>query len=58
MGRRTKVRICECCGKRMNPRRLWICEECQAEGRTIHANGKINTAELEAVARDEAEGAS
>ena len=52
MGRRPKVRICKCCGKRMNPRRLWICEECQAEGRTIPANGKNNTAELEAVARE------
>lgn len=52
MGRRPKVRICKCCGKKMNPMRLWICEECQAEGRTIHANGKINTTELEAVARE------
>ena len=52
MGRRPKVRRCKCCGKKMNPMRLWICEECQAEGRTIPANGKINTAELEAVARE------
>lgn len=52
MGRKKKVRTCRCCGKKMNPMRLWICEECQEEGRTIQTYGKINTAELEAVARE------
>lgn len=49
--RKRKVRHCRCCGGEMSPFRLWICENCQAIGRTVIPPQQINTQELETVAR-------
>lgn len=46
-----QVRHCRCCGETMSPVRLWICENCQALGKTVVPLRKINAQELEAVAR-------
>lgn len=49
--REEKARHCRCCGEAMSPVRLWICENCQALGRTVVPPHKINAEELETVAR-------
>ena len=49
--RKKQVRHCRCCGEEMSPVCLWICESCQAIGRTVAHPRQINTQELETVAR-------
>lgn len=52
MRKRKSVRRCRCCGAALQPTRLWLCEECQAAGRTVPKKERVDTEELEAVARE------
>lgn len=49
--RKSSVRRCRCCGEPMPPVRLWVCEICQMQGRTVRLPETLNGAELETVAR-------
>lgn len=49
--KKKQKRSCKCCGAELQPTRLWICEECQAAGRTVKRQPATNTQELEGVAR-------
>lgn len=51
--RRRKNRVCKCCGKRMPPYDLWVCEDCRLAGRAaeLEVIGRIQVKELMEVAR-------
>lgn len=51
MKKAKKIRTCKCCGARMGPNRLWLCESCREAGMTVKPPERINTQELDAVAR-------
>lgn len=50
--RRRKSRVCKCCGKRMPPYDLWVCEDCRLAGRAAELGeiGRIQVKELMEVA--------
>ena len=53
VARKKKTRYCKCCGEKIEPWNLWVCDDCQGAGlgTEIHADGEYDRMELLSVAR-------